>query len=46
MNNIAEMLDSIDYHIGNIDEDGFSNTRIVAVIKELVDRIKEALLNG
>ena len=45
MNNVLEMLDSIDYHIGNIDEDGFSNTRIVAVIKELVESIKEAI-NG
>jgi hypothetical protein len=43
MNNIAEMLESIKYHIDNIDEDGFSNTKIVAVIKEIVESIKEAL---
>ena len=43
MNNVLEMLESIKYHIDNIDDEGFSNTKIVAVIKEIIDSIKEAL---
>ena len=40
---IEEMLDDIVYHIDNIDEDGFSNTKIIAVIKEIIEQIKEAI---
>jgi hypothetical protein len=37
---INEMLDGIIYHIDNIDEEGFSNYKIVNVIKEIVEKIK------
>jgi len=34
------MLDEILYHIDNIDEEGFSNYKIVNDIKEIVEKIK------
>jgi hypothetical protein len=37
---INEALDEILYHIDNIDDEGFSNYKIVNVIKEIIEKIK------
>lgn len=35
-----ELLNDILYHVDNIDEEGFSNTKIVSIIKDIVREIK------
>lgn len=40
---INESLNEILYHIDNIDDEGFSNYKIVNVIKEIIEKIKGEL---
>jgi hypothetical protein len=40
---INESLNDILYHIDNIDDEGFSNYKIVNVIKEIIEKIKGGL---
>jgi len=42
-NDRYKLLDGITCHLDEIDKEGFSNTKIVNVIKEIVEKIKGGL---